>query len=120
MGKARYLWVTLVPLVFMCAVTFSAGYMKIFSTDPKIGFLSGAENLTQRAALGSPEKAAEMIRQAGVWRFDALVAFGFLALVILIVAGSALDWWRLLSRSKESVLHESEFVPLGQVPSTAG
>lgn len=119
MGKARYLWVTLAPLVFMCAVTFTAGYMKIFSTDPKIGFLSGAENLTQRAALGAPEKAAEMIRQAGVWRFDALVAFGFLALVILIVAGSALDWWRLLSRSKESVLHESEFVPLSRMPSTA-
>src|SRR3954447_9851877 len=30
MGKARYLFVTVLPLIFMCIVTFSAGYMKIF------------------------------------------------------------------------------------------
>ncbi len=112
MGKRRYLWVTLAPLCFMTAVTFSAGWLKIFSHDPKIGFLSGANSLGQNAALAAPEQAAGMIRQAGVWRFDALVALGFLALVFLIVAGSAWEWWRLLRGTKRAVLHEAEFVPL--------
>jgi len=116
MQKTRYLFVTLVPLCFMCAVTFSAGYLKIFSVDPKLGFLSGAALLTRNAsALIDPQKASQMIRQAGVWRFDALVAFSFLALVFLIVAGCAAQWWRLLRGTKQIELHEGEYVPLASV-----
>ncbi len=103
MGKARYAWTTVAPLIFMCAVTFSAGYLKIFSPDPKLGFLSGANSFAQNPA---------MIRQASVWRLDALVAGGFLALVFLIVTGCALEWWRLLNGTKPLALHESEFIPL--------
>ncbi|MEY2561884.1 MAG: carbon starvation protein [Verrucomicrobiota bacterium] len=113
MAKTRYLFVTLVPLCFMCVVTFSAAYMKIFSPDPKLGFLSGADALTQSAGtVGDVVKAAQMTRQAAIWRFDALVAFGFVVLVFLIAAGSAWEWWRLLRGSKRIVLHESEFIPL--------
>src|SRR6202162_326692 len=85
MQKTRYLFVTLVPLCFMSAVTFSAAYLKIFSPDPKIGFLSGAEVLLQNAGAVGADKAAQLMRQAAVWRFDAVVAFGFLVLVLLIV-----------------------------------
>jgi carbon starvation protein len=120
MGKVRYIFVTLVPLCFMCAVTFSAAYMKIFSADPRLGFLSGAESLVRNAAtVVDVTKAAEMTRQAAIWRFDAFVAFIFVTLVILIAAGSAWEWWRLLRGSKRIVLHESEFVPLSRVKTTA-
>jgi carbon starvation protein len=119
MGKARYIFVTLLPLCFMCAVTFSAAYMKIFSADPRLGFLSGADSLVRNAAtMADGTKAAEMMRQAAIWRFDALVAFAFVTLVILIAAGSAWEWWRLLRGSKRIVLHESEFIPLSRVEST--
>jgi carbon starvation protein len=115
MQKAKYLFVTLAPLCFMCAVTFSAGYLKVFSADPRIGFLSGARSLSRDATgIADPAKAAELVRQAGVWRFDALVAVLFLVLVILIVLGSARQWWQLLRGTKRVVLHESEFVPLAR------
>src|SRR5437762_4645923 len=111
--KSRYLFVTLVPLCFMCAVTFSAGYLKVFSSDPRLGFLSGARSLLREASgMTDPTKAAELVRQAGVWRFDALVAVFFLLLVLFIVLGSARQWWRLLRGKKPLVLYESEFVPI--------
>ncbi len=56
MGKARYVWTTLVPLVFMMVVTFSAGYLKIFSPDPRIGFLSGARMVDVKVAAGLDER----------------------------------------------------------------
>jgi carbon starvation protein len=113
MGKSKYLFVTLVPLCFMCAVTFSAGYLKVFSSDPRLGFLSGAQSLlSQAAAITDPLQAANLARQATIWRFDAFVAVFFLLLVLLIVLGSARQWWQLLRGTKRVVLHESEFVPL--------
>ena len=101
MHKAKYLFVTLVPLGFMCAVTFSAGYLKVFSSDPRLGFLSGARSLLDQAStMSDPVKAAELVRQAGVWRFDALVAVFFLVLVAAIVLGSARQWWQLIRGSE--------------------
>jgi carbon starvation protein len=113
MHKAKYVFVTLLPLCFMCAVTFSAGYLKVFSADPRIGFLSGARSLVHEgASIADPARTADLMRQAGVWRFDALVAVFFLVLVLFIVLGSAKQWWRLLHGKKPMVLYESEFVPI--------
>jgi carbon starvation protein len=110
MGKARYAWTTLAPLVFMVLVTFSAGYLKIFSPDPRLGFLKMADEIVATAPAD-----IDYARQALIWRIDALVAAAFLLLVSLIVAGCAWQWWRLLLGTKAVVLHESEFVPLAQL-----
>jgi hypothetical protein len=41
----------------------------------------------------------------------------FVALVFLIAAGSAWEWWKLLRGTKRIVLHESEFIPLSRAES---
>ena len=113
MQKNKYLLVTLVPLCFMCAVTFSAGYLKVFSSDPRLGFLSGARSLVSQAStMADQVKAAELLRQANVWRLDALVAVFFLVLVAAIVLSSARQWWQLIRGKQRVILHESEFVPI--------
>src|SRR5437016_859595 len=120
MQKTRYLFITLAPLLFMCAVTFSAGYLKIFSADPKLGFLSGAQSLAiQATGMSDLTKAGELLRQARVWQFDAVVAGFFMLFVFLIVVGSATQWWQLIRGTKPVVLRESEFVPVTSVTTSA-
>jgi carbon starvation protein len=116
MGKTRYIFVTLVPLLFMCVVTFSAGYIKIFSPDPNLGLLASARSaLAKSVQLVDADAAAVLVRQAAMYRVDILVAATFLVLVLLIVIGSAAEWYRLLAGRKRVELHEAEFVPLAEV-----
>ena len=116
MGKVRYLYITIVPLLFMAVVTFSAGYMKIFSPDPNLGLLASARLAIQKSAQAADVGAAAvLIRQATMYRIDVFVAASFLVLVLLIVIGSAVQWYRLLVGHKRVELHESEFVPLAEV-----
>ena len=45
MGKMRHVWVPMIPLVWLTAATLTAGWQKVFSPDPKLGFLSHAQTL---------------------------------------------------------------------------
>jgi len=105
-----------VPLLFMCLVTFSAGYIKIFSPDPNLGLLASAQSaIAKSVQAADANAAAALVRQAAMYRVDIFVAATFLVLVLLIVIGSAAEWYRLLAGRKRVELHESEFVPLAEV-----
>jgi carbon starvation protein len=51
MGRTRHIWVTLVPLGWLLAVTTTAGLMKIFSPAP-VGFLDLARGLQAKIVIG--------------------------------------------------------------------
>ncbi|HYX81942.1 MAG TPA: carbon starvation CstA 5TM domain-containing protein, partial [Gemmatimonadales bacterium] len=104
MGRQRYAWVTLGPLLWIIVVTMTAGYQKVFSADPKLGFLSHAATLTGASA----PNAARLIFND---RLNAVVALFFMAVVAMLVVTSAREWWLVLSRRKPAVVHESPYVP---------
>jgi len=111
MGRRRYLWVTLLPLAWLVAVTGTAGYMKIFDPDPRIGFLSAAAALGRSLQAGSSGVAAAALgRQILNARIDAAVTALFLALVGFVLAANARVWWRLLTGRTAPALGEDPYV----------
>jgi carbon starvation protein len=47
-GRPAVALITLIPLVWLLAVTFTAGVEKIWHSDPRIGFLAQAKALSER------------------------------------------------------------------------
>jgi carbon starvation protein len=125
-SKPALALITLIPLIWLVAVTFTAGVEKIFHPDARIGFLAQAQMLAEKTpalqnaltnanaagdvtAIDAAQKALHANRTL---RFnnllDATVAGIFMALVIAIVLLSLREWFLLLSRRKPAVLHETE------------
>jgi carbon starvation protein len=112
MGRMRWIWVTLLPMVWIVVITMTASYQKIFDANPRIGFLATANAMVAQIAAGKipAEKIAEIQRLIFNQRLDAAVT-GILAVMILVLIVEALvHWYAILSRRKASVLHESPYV----------
>ena len=115
--------VTLVPLLWLLTVTMTAGWQKIFSADPGIGFIAqarvqaeGIARAHTQVVLAKDEaglRAAEKLMKAAVRLcfnnyLDAVVAAAFLVLVALIVSISVREWILLLARKRLATLRESD------------
>jgi carbon starvation protein len=113
MGRARYAWCTLAPLAWLVAVTATAGYMKIFSADPRLGFLAAAADFESKIRAGG---AVAQLAQWERLRFNSLVnatvTGAFLLLVATVLVANARVWWSLLVRRVKPVMHEEPYVPV--------
>jgi len=109
MGKTRYAGVTLVPLGWLVAVTMTASFQKIWSPDPRLGFLAQASGLGARLAAGAVPAArmAETERLIFNLHLDAVVTAVFAALVLVILIESGRNWWSYAFGKKVPVLREA-------------
>ncbi|HWX56842.1 MAG TPA: carbon starvation CstA family protein [Verrucomicrobiae bacterium] len=104
MGRARYMWVTFVPLCWLVAVTFTASWHKIFDANPLIGFLAHARQLATEPS------TAELQRRIFNDRLDAAVAGLLVLLVTMIVVEAAVQWISVIAGRRQAVCNESPFV----------
>ncbi len=99
-SRARYAWISLTPLIWLLAVTMTAGYQKLFHPQVRIGFLAHAADLSTKLAAGQipAEKIVETQTLIFNDRLDAVITGLFMALVIIIVAESVREWFRVLRK----------------------
>ena len=90
-GRARYAWTTLLPLTWLLAVTSTASWQKMFSADPRLGFLSHAAETAAAVTAGSLG-AARGARLVFNDRIDAVLCALFLAITWAVVLSSARVW----------------------------
>jgi carbon starvation protein len=117
MERTRYLWVPLLPLCWLLSVTMTAGWMKIFSPDPKLGFLSAATGLRAKMAGAVGQAQFDTLHSQLINnQVDAMVTGVFMVLVLLVVGSCGCVWWQLITGRRDCTLREAPYmrVPLGE------
>jgi carbon starvation protein len=96
MGKGRYAWMTILPLAWVSVVTLTGGWIKIFSSDPKLGFLAHARWLGDFVSRGETPPGVRSLDAARHMMFndrlDAAVAAFFMTAVVVVLFESIRVW----------------------------
>ncbi len=97
MHRARYAWITLLPMCWLITVTFTAAWEKMFSPSPRIGFLAAASKATNPAIIFNNQ-------------LDAALCGLFLILVTTILLDSGRQWIGILRGSRAPESTETAFI----------
>ena len=103
MGRQRFAWVTVAPLAWLVTVTMTAGWQKVFSADPRLGFLAHAASL---AGSSNPDAGRLIFND----RLNTFVALLFMVVVTVLIVTSLREWWLVLSGRKRAETHEAPYV----------
>ena len=106
MGRGRYAWVTAAPLAWLVTVTMTAGWQKVFSADPRLGFVAHAASL---AGSTNPDAGRLIFND----RLNSFVALLFMVVVTVLILTSLREWWLVLSSRKAAIVHEAPYVETG-------
>jgi carbon starvation protein len=89
MKQDRFAWVTIVPTMWLLICTLSAGWLKLASSDPAVGFLAHAAKYGDAAErdelLGPAKSIGEMNRIIFNDRVDAALVALFLVVVLAVL-----------------------------------
>lgn len=114
MGKKKYTWVTLIPTVLLLVVTLTAGWQKLFHSNPAIGFLSHANKFQEAYNNGevlAPAKDLGEMRQILFNDYIDAALCAIFMLVVIMVFISAIRIWIKILKNQKLELHESPYIP---------
>ncbi|WP_213071736.1 carbon starvation CstA family protein [Acinetobacter baumannii] len=91
MKKEKYVWVTIIPTIFLFITCMTAGWQKIFHENPKIGFLAQAHKFSDAIARGEILKSAKTITEMQTIVMSnqinaALCGFFMIVSIVMIIA----------------------------------
>lgn len=89
-GRLKWAWVTAVPLAWDAAVTLTASYQKIFSTDPRMGFFAQRQRFADALEQGkvlAPAKTLDQMQQVVTnSTVQGVLSILFATLIIVVIA----------------------------------
>jgi len=85
MKRDRFAWVTMVPTAWLLVCTLSAGWLKLFSADAKVGFLAHAAKFAAAADKGEVLAPAKSMAEMQAIIFNDRVDAALVALFLLVV-----------------------------------
>jgi len=101
MRRERYLWVPLLPTVWLVVCTLSAGALKLVSSDVKIGFVAHARKFGAALARGevlapakSLEDMARIVRNDWINASMTAILMTLVVALVLLGARAALRYYR--------------------------
>ncbi|HEX5510458.1 MAG TPA: carbon starvation CstA family protein, partial [Actinomycetales bacterium] len=125
-GRAKWVWVPGIPLLFDAIVTLTASYQKIFSNDPAIGYWANHQRYKEALAAGQtslgPAQSVDAMQAVVRNTFIQGTLSILFALLIIIILLDALRVSIKAFRGAEVTLAESPyepsriFAPSGMVP----
>jgi carbon starvation protein len=113
-GRAKWAWVTGIPLAWDAVVTLTASYQKVFSDDPKIGFFAQRDAFNDAIANGEVLPPAKNMDQMHTVvtnsTVDGILAALFAAMIIVVILDSMRIWIKALRAGGQLPTFEAKHV----------
>ncbi|MFE9646764.1 carbon starvation CstA family protein [Streptomyces sp. NPDC006365] len=124
-GRLRWAWVTAVPLAWVVAVTFTAGWQKIFSDDPRIGFFAQrdryADGIDAGEVIAPAKNLDDMHTVVTNSTVDGVLIALFLLLVAVVIVNAAVVCVRAIRSPGSPATTEAPYVESRiDIPEQAG
>lgn len=116
MKRNRYAWVTMIPTAWLLVCTLSAGLLKLFSADAKVGFLAHAAKFSAAANEGKLLSPAKSMAEMQQIVFNDRVDAGLVAIFLMVVLSLLFFTVRTCLAARRADAPTAREIPASLVP----